>query len=341
MELRELRDLINGYLETQLRHDKDEQKQARKLFLGESKTSFISLCKKYPGKYDIAVRESVTAYKSKKQEAINRYKGLVAFLNGKMPEEIKVDWPPVDISSRLDRVIYIMKRFQTEPEKQEGLKGSTIAETLADELWMSTRTIEDDLASIQNKKGSNSISFLDRSLAINGLKRSGGTIHFLSSVHPIFLMENLTGVVVMIHALLEKAKQPARKGWAMATAGHAWSQLTDYAKERVEKTTRNLYAGDPTVLRLFEELKAMPVEGYFMTEREMTKGNICNLIGYCEKAGVMCICSYTDEDGAITEIIGYPCTTGPDGSLLHMRRPDGSEKIIRVSDVKYCEKSED
>ena len=341
MEIRELQDMINGYIERQLGYNKNEQAQARKLFLGESETSFISLCRRYPDRYDIAVRESVIAIKRSKQEAIDLYKGLVAYLNGKMPEKIKVDWPPVDISNRVDRVIYIMKRFQTEPEKEQRLRGTTIAETLADELWVSTRTIEGDLSSIQNRNGNNTISFLDRSLAINGLKRLNGSIRFLSSVHPIFLMENLTGVVVMIHALLEKAKQPEWKGWAMAAAGHTWNQLTDYAKERVEKATCDLYADDSAVLRLFEELKNMPAEGRFITELEMTKDNIGNLIGYCKKARVTCICSYTDERGAIAETTGQPYITGPDGSLLHMCRPDGTEKTIPVSKVRYCEISED
>lgn len=196
MNRNELQTLIERYINTQV-HTKGEQELLRKLFLEASSSSFITLWVEYDGDYNISVRESVKSGTSDKQKTIDRYKKLINYLKRNTAEKIEVDWPPIDVSSRLDRLIYIMKILQTYPQDA--------AQFLSDKLWMSTRTVEKELSSIQYEDVTDPVGFLDQSFVINGITRANGTVQFLSSVHPMLLMENLTSVVVMIHAIHHSA----------------------------------------------------------------------------------------------------------------------------------------
>lgn len=331
MNRNELQALIERYINTQI-HTKGERELVQKLFLEASPTSFITLWMEYDGDYNTAVRESVKSSTSDKQKTIDRYKKLIDYLKRNTTEEIEVEWPPIDVSSRLDRLIYIMRILQTYPQDA--------AQFLSDKLWMSTRTVERELSSIQYDDVTDPVSFLDQSFVINGITRSNGTVHFLSSVHPMLLMENLTSVVVMIQALLEKAVKPAYKDWAMITAGHAWNQLTDYAKERVEKVTRETYREGSPELALFEELKTMPVEGRFRTERE-TFQNVMNTTFYCFKADLLCRYFCQEEDGSLSEHVGHPFDIGTKDETVGIRRPDGKKEFVNIRRIIRCEAVED
>lgn len=328
MQSAELISLIKSYINTNVGSSAERQR-LEKLFLGGDQSSFISLWEEYGGDYGTAVRETVKAYSSDKGKAIARFRGLTEYLRRRTGEALPVDWPPVDISSRMDRLIYIMKTLQTDT-------GNAV-QLLSDKLWLSTRTIEGDLSSIEYENMAEPLGFLDQSFVINGIRRARGSVSFLSTVHPMLLMENLTSVVVMIEALLEKARQPAYKSWAMITAAHAWNQLTDYAQERIEEVMRRTYDADSPVLTLFEELKGMSADGRFRSEKEIARTAIDKAM-YCFKAGLNCRFLCRERDGSLSEHIGYPYTlTDRDADVIRIRRADGSEEDIPLSDIEGSE----
>lgn len=331
MNRTELQTVIERYIDTQVRL-KSEKKLIRTLFLGPKSPSFIIIWAEYDGDYGTAVRESVKSSRSDKQTTINRYRKLIDYLKRNTSEHIEVDWPPIDVSSRFERLIYIMKVLQTNPRDA--------AQYLSDKLWMSVRTVEKELSSIQYDDVTDHVSFLDQSFVINGINRANGSVRFLSSVHPMLLMENLTSVIVMIEALLEKAQKPAYKDWAMITAGHAWNQLTDYAKKRVEEIICETYQAGSPIPDLFAELKSMPVEGRFRTEQE-TAHEALSLALYCFKADILCRFLCREKDGSLSEHIGHPCGIGINNDSIDIRHADGSKEVICPASVERCETIED
>lgn len=330
MDRPELESLTAEYIDTCVR-GAAEQERLRKLFLGGARNSFISLWEEYGGDYGIAVRETVKAYSSDKGKAVERFKGLTEYLERRTAQELHVDWPPVDVSSRLDRLIYMMKALQTQPPDA--------VQFLSDKLWLSTRTIEQELSAIQYENMAQPLGFLDQSLVISGIRRAHGSVSFLSSVHPMLLMENLTSVVVMIEALLEKANQPAYRDWAMVTASHVWNQLTDYARARVTDVMSRTYDDDSPVPRLFEKLKAMPPDSKFRSEAEIARDAL-DVAMYCFKAGESCKISCRERDGSLSEHIGIPVyTTGTHADdVIRLRRDDGVEETIPLSTIAKSER---
>lgn len=319
--------LIERYIATQV-HAASEKKLLQALFLGDGDTSFISLWKEYGGDYHAAVRESVKACRSDKGKVIDRYKKLMAYLKRNGQADIAVDWPPVDVSSRLDRLVYIMKALQTNPPDA--------VQFLSDKLFMSTRTIEAELSSLRYADAASPVSFLDQSFVINGIDRANGSVRFLSSVHPMLLMENLTGVCVMIQALLEKAQTPAYRRFAMVTAGHAWHQLTDYAQTRVEQVIRETYGSGSPVLALFEELKCTGKSGGFINEEEIAQDTVSKAL-FCIKARLNCRFLCREQDGALREHVGRPFDIGTWGESIGIRHDDGREGRVLLSTVERCE----
>ena len=323
MKREELQFLTEQYISKRV-HSKKEQNLLQKLLLGENETSFMTLWISYNGDYETAVRESVKSDPSNKQTTIERYKKFIDFLRRTTSEKISIEWPSIDVSSRLDRLIYIMRILQTNPKNA--------VQFLSDKLWMSTRTIEKELAALQYEDATDPVNFLDQSLIINGIRRSNKSISFLSSVHPMFLMENLTSVVVMIQALLEKAQTPAYKEWAMITAGHAWNQLTDYAKKKVEKMIPKTYDADSPVIQLFEELKTSATDGKFLTEQEGAKNVRSSALYACKtEEAYRYYCQM--EDGTITEHTGTPFNIGRNDDTIRIRHQDGTEETICVPTV--------
>lgn len=327
MRNEEMLALIEQYVEVHIQ-EKGEKDIVRKLLIGSDDASFINKWQEYNGDYHAAISEAVKSCTTNKQKAISRYKNFISYIKRKTDEEINVEWPSVDISNRAERLIYIMRVLQTEQ--------ADAVQFLSDKLWMSTRSIEGELSELRHTNADAPSSFLDQSLVINGISRSNGSIQFLSTVHPMLLMENLTGVLYMIHALLEKALNPVFKDWVMVTAGHIWNQLTDYAKAKVEKKTHEFYSEDSPVLYLFEELKTMPNEGKFITEQEF-KNSILNITSYCAKADLMCRYYCHGKDGTTTTHVGYPCDIVEIKDFIHIRHLDGSKEKLYISDIMKCE----
>ena len=140
-----------------------------------------------------AIKESVMAYTRSKEQAINVYKDFVSFIKEKYEVTILINFPPV-FPSDFDRQMYIVKELHE--------KGRNIA-YFEDKLWISSRTIENDLNKLRSDYG---VSIMGQKIRVRGIERQKGYIEFQSTVHPIFLALNLTQVVVMLQGLKHMTK---------------------------------------------------------------------------------------------------------------------------------------
>ena len=314
MNRNKLESLMETYIEKNVR-PASEQKQVRNLLLGEKRVRIIDRWADLDGDYHSAIKETVMSLTADKSMAIKRCKLFIQWLRKNTTEDIHVEWPPIDVSSRIDRLVFIMRTLHERP--------GNIAAFLSEKLWMSERTIEDDLSSIQYDELEGT-SFLDQSFHMNGIARARGSIHFLSSVHPMLLMENLTSVVVMLQALLEKARNAACKEWAMLTACHAWNQLTDYAKGHVTRVMNAAYPQGDSVRLLFDELREMRAEESFRAEEDIRREAASQLM-YCWKAECPCEVICREMDGSMTVYHGVPMTDCHNEDSVRLRLASGEE----------------
>lgn len=177
--------------------------------------------------------DSVCASVRGKDQVICVYKDLVQFLSEK-GIDIEIEFPTISIDSSLDRLLFIAKHFQNE--------GATI-EQLPDLLWVSERTIENDLARLKGDS-EDILSVCGREFFIPETERKDGRLTFQSTLHPFFLTENLTQVIIMLEGLKHMAENPDYKRYAETTAANIWEQLSDYAKDRIHKVIGPILPGD-------------------------------------------------------------------------------------------------
>ena len=168
-----------------------------------------------------AIKESVMAYTRSKEQAINVYKDFVSFIKRKYEVTILINFPPV-FPSDFDRQMYIVKELHE--------KGRNIA-YFEDKLWISSRTIENDLNKLRSDYG---VSIMGQKIRVRGIERQKGYIEFQSTVHPIFLALNLTQVVVMLQGLKHMTKDEAYREYALKVAVNIWNELSEYARRRIK-----------------------------------------------------------------------------------------------------------
>lgn len=180
-----------------------------------------------------AMMDSVSASVRGKDTVIGVYKDLVAFLSEK-GIDIEIEFPPVSVDSSLDRLLFIARHFQKED--------ATIEE-LPNILWVSERTIESDIARLKGE-AEDILAVCGRKFYIPETKREDGRLNFASTLHPLFLTENLTQVIIMLEGLKHMAENPDYKRYAETTAANIWEQLSDYAKDRIHKVIGPILPGD-------------------------------------------------------------------------------------------------
>ena len=192
-------------------------------FEGYNTTEYIAAC----------MQDSVSASVRGKDTVIGVYKDLVSFLS-KKGIDVEIEFPPVSIDSSFDRLLFIAKFFQEED--------ATIAD-LPDKLWVSERTIESDIARLKGE-ADDVLSVCGRAFYIPETERDDGRLTFASTLHPLFLTENLTQVIIMLEGLKHMAENPDYKRYAETTAANIWEQLSDYAKDRIHKVIGPILPGD-------------------------------------------------------------------------------------------------
>lgn len=239
--------------------------------------------------YCEAVAACVKGYASVKDSAIDIFRRLTGDIAQKSGVEFSPDYPPIPISNTFERLMFISKYLQDPKNK--------ISE-LEDKLWVSSRTIEADLARLRGNDG-DPIQVCGKRYVIRDMVREDDTIRDMASTpHPFFLTCNLTQVIVTLKGLKEMSKNVALNGYAMKTAGEIWEQLSDYAKERILYVMKNLmpdevywYKG----LAQSEKYQDYGEESFWPEYRCSSLGT--NAILECLKNGFPCNIEYQTEDG--------------------------------------------
>jgi hypothetical protein len=279
--------LLRGYTENDAKKNKEKNIKTKEYaFLAQE--SIKNIINKKIDDSDaqeaigIAIKESVKSYTRDKSTAVNVYKDFVSFISETYQINISVEFPPV-FSSAFDRQMYIVKELHE--------KSKSIAD-IEDKLWVSNRTIEEDLAKLRSDVG---VSILERKVRIRGVERLEGRIEFESTVHPIFLALNLTQVVVLLQGLKYMAGDRAYKEYPLKLSVNIWNELSDYARRRIKQVT-NMLSMD---LSWYEELDSMSSEELFYTEHECSyeerEGNILDFL----KNGKKCAIEYISNGGEI------------------------------------------
>ncbi|HHU98126.1 MAG TPA: hypothetical protein PKI14_13010 [Fervidobacterium sp.] len=227
----------------------------------------------------VAIKGSVMSYTRDKSTAVNVYRNFVRFIKREYQIDIPVIFPPT-FSSEFDRQMYIVKELHE--------KGRGIA-YLKEKLWISDRTIEEDL----NKLRDGRTSIMGQKILINGVERDKGVVEFKSTVHPIFLALNLTQVVMVLQGLRHMAKNDAYKEYAVRVAANIWNELSDYARRRIEQVSDILSID----ISWYRELEHRNREGLFSTEIECSyaigSGNVLDYL----KNGKECVIEYENNQG--------------------------------------------
>jgi len=207
------------------------------------------------------------------------YTRILSISSGdKYQVNIPIEFPNTSLSD-FDRQMYIVKELHE--------KGRNIA-YLEDKLWVSDRTIKEDIASLRN-----GISIMGQKIKVKGMVRKRGNIEFESTVHPIFLALNLTQVVVVLQGLRHMTGDKAYKEYALRLSANIWNELSDYARRRIKEVCEMLSMD----LSWYEELDSLNNEELFFTESECSyEEGTGNVLDYL-KNGKKCAIEIKDRDG--------------------------------------------
>ncbi len=250
---------FDEFINTKFRMEKDLRKTAKELLTG-SKPCDLPAMSSYQDSdcLGVNIRESVRMLPRGKETAIEVYRRFVAFLQEK-GVEVSVDFPPIPIENSFERLMFIAKYLQDEDAK---------ISDLPDILWVSERTIDDDLLRLRGEK--DPIQVCGRSFFIPESDRSKGRLRSASTAHPLFLTENLTQVIIMLKGLRAMSENPLYARYAEATAADIWQQLSDYAKKRIHYVLGELMPED---LGWYESLE--PCGDSFSSETQCSvSGNV-------------------------------------------------------------------
>jgi hypothetical protein len=228
-----------------------------------------------------SIRNFITSSNNKKG-TIEFYKIFCEYL-AKKSLPVEINWPPVDVSNRLERLLYIVKYLQDRQDRDA-------IPDLENVLLTSKRTIEEDLSIL--RKGT---EIFGRSFRADGIERHSGRIDFSSTIHPILLTPNLTQVLIMLRELKKVCdKEKAFQEYARHMAVNIWQQLSDYARERICVVSEKLMSEDA---EWYKQLNETESEEYFQTEADISRRGK-DVILDCLKNEKKCYIECKNEDNA-------------------------------------------
>ena len=228
---RQLNDFVN---QTQRKRSKPYYKIYKTLLTGDKPYSFTEQDVYWESEYlSYTIKNSVMAYSSNKDTAIALYKDFVDYLKKNGVSVPVIEFPPIPVANTFERLMFIAKYLQDKDNRICKLK---------DVLWVSERTIEEDLSRLRGIE--DPIQVCGRKFFIPDTERRDSTLLFQSTAHPVFLAENLTQILVMLKGLKAMSENPLYKPYAMQTAVEVWDQLSPYAKKRIRFVLKDLMPED-------------------------------------------------------------------------------------------------
>ena len=227
---------INDFVkQNQRRRNKPYYKICKNLLVGGKPYSLNSQTNYSESEYlPSNIRDSVAAYSSNKDMAIALYKDFVEYLRNKgITTSDDIVFPPIPVSNTFERLMFIAKYLQKKDNK--------ISE-LPEKLWVSDRTIKDDLSRLRGLQ--DPIQVCGKKFYIPDTTSRGGVIKSPSTAHPIFLAENLTQILVLLKGLRTMSENPLYEPYALQTGREIWNQLSPYAKKRIRFVLEDLMPED-------------------------------------------------------------------------------------------------
>ena len=259
----------------------------------KEKGSLDQLESENPDPYIIreTVAASVTGYPSGKDTAIRLYRQLFRLYSSRTGVILDQNlYPPIAVSNNFERLMFIAKYLQ-DPEAH--------IDDLPDLLWVSSRTVEDDLKKLRARPGEtneDAIQILGRPFTIPETSRENGTLTFSSTTHPLFLTWNLTQVITALKGLHIMCTQPSYRYYALTAAADLWMQLSDYAKKRITYVCGNLLPDD---LEWYRSLEGTGERPAFSSEYQCSRGGSgCCVLMDCIKNRKRCFVEYWTDTGS-------------------------------------------
>lgn len=233
------------------------------------------------------IKISVQAYTSDKDMAISMYKDFVEFLR-KKGYKIDITFPPIPVNNSFERQMFIAKYFHEE---------NNLIKDLPEILWVGEKTLRED---IKKLSGEDPIQVCGKKFCIPDMEKTKGKVVFASTLHPIFLSENLTQIIVMLKGLKAMAENPLYENYAKESASEIWNQLSAYARRRIRTVFKDIM---PEELSWYESLKSNREESFY-TEEMCGKANYfgCGIVLDCIKNEKSFAVEYSEDGKSVCYI---------------------------------------
>ncbi|WP_312458563.1 hypothetical protein [Proteiniclasticum sp.] len=154
------------------------------------------------------MKDVVMSYRSHKGSAIHVFQKVLSFLEEKYEFYADIQFPEIDVWNTFERQMYLAKELQA---------GDLKIQDLSDRLWVSTRTMEENLKKLRGMD-EDPIQILGRKFEIRDMERKNGKVLLSSTVHPFFLTWNLTQVIAALKGLQMMMENPLMKAYAQKSA---------------------------------------------------------------------------------------------------------------------------
>ncbi|HBW12757.1 MAG TPA: hypothetical protein DEF30_02880 [Proteiniclasticum sp.] len=262
-----------------------------------------------------AMKEAVRSYKNHKGTAIFVYKKFLQYLLEVHQCSIEVSFPEVDVWNTFERQMYLAKELQG---------GDLDIEDLSERLWVSTRTLEEDLKKLRGLD-EDPIQILGRKFEIRDMERKNGKVLFSSTVHPFFLTWNLTQVIAALKGLQMMMENPLMKAYAEKSAEDLWMQLSSFGKNRILQVSKELIQEDTA----FYEALARSESDAFLEEKRFKTTDGPSVLMDCMKNEKSFFMVYLEEDGSAVFLEECRCIPGTyKGSFLKIEYKEGVRTVF-------------
>lgn len=307
-----IKDTIKAFINIKSRYDMNDKKMVLNLFGINDNPSEYSLamqdcldlnsdilnsnCKET---LELSIKSSVKSYPKNKDNAIMVYKNYIEYLDTKYNIALNIQFPSIPVSVSLERQMYIVKLLHNPDIK---------ISDLSDKLFVSQRTIDDDLRKLKGNDD-DPLQVMGQKLVVDFERRLSG-VKFPSTVHPLFLTQNLTQIISILSGLKNQMLDPAYEEYATSTATSIWLQLSEYAQNRILEMAEILNIDKNWFKKLDIMSKDDSNSNLFRSELDCSKIEGLGSILNCLKNGKLCFIEYENEDGAILyykecKILGY------------------------------------
>ncbi len=293
---------LSEYIElysTRLRTTAEKTKAKNLLGTPESKNGLLSVYGDVELGEELgeAIKIVVKSCTTDKDGAISFFKRFVSYLESKEKRRIEVAFPPIQVANSFERLMFIAKYLQ-DP------KHSVVE--LEDILWVSSRTISEDLKKLKGENLEEGIQILGRRFAIPEMSIRRSRCQMESTMHPFFLTENLSQVYTLLKSLQEMHHNPIYAEKAKSIMLDVWNQLSQYGKERILLVAETKFVEDYTWLyKLDREVQAFSKNQCFFLERYQHSNEGIDLLFYAQKCNEKLCLEYSKSEDMNGEKVIY------------------------------------